>query len=164
MLTVDAVAAPVPEPPENTAPGWDRQARKEVLSRMLRETEAEMRARLRSLRSTLSEASAPVMDPQEAGVEDLERDLEVAFAEIESSTLKLIGEAMQRLEESTYGLCRSCGGQIGETRLEALPFTSLCRDCQERTEDEPVTPYRSHRSYEERLAASWVGTARTPRR
>jgi RNA polymerase-binding protein DksA len=116
---------------------------------MLRQVEAEIQGRLRSLRATLSDASTPVMDPQEAGVEDFARDMEVTLVELESATLKLIGEALRRLEESTYGICRSCGEPIAEARLQALPFTSLCRDCQEEVEEEAAaSPSRPQRSYE----------------
>jgi DnaK suppressor protein len=121
----------------------DPEARRAALRRLRAEMETEVRARLRTLRATLSEAAAPVMDVQEAGVEDVERDLEVALAEMESSTLKLIREAMRRLEDRTYGMCRGCGTDIPEIRLRALPFTSLCRDCQERAEEEAEEPLLS---------------------
>jgi len=124
------------DPPAEAEDARDPEARRAALRRLRTEMETEMRARLRALRAALSEAAAPVMDPQEAGVDDVERDLEVALAEMESSTLKLIREAMRRLEDRTYGVCQDCGTEIPEIRLRALPFTSLCRECQERAEKE----------------------------
>ncbi|HEX2577696.1 MAG TPA: TraR/DksA C4-type zinc finger protein [Aquihabitans sp.] len=36
--------------------------------------------------------------------------------------------AMARLDEGTYGTCETCGGPIGEARLEAMPATRYCID------------------------------------
>lgn len=39
-------------------------------------------------------------------------------------------EALQRIEEGTYGQCTNCGNLIMPERLEALPSAELCIDCQ----------------------------------
>lgn len=41
-----------------------------------------------------------------------------------------IDQAIARLDEGTYGSCQRCGKQIPEERLEALPFTPYCIECQ----------------------------------
>ena len=38
------------------------------------------------------------------------------------------------LDEGTHGLCDSCGVEINTNRLEALPWASLCLNCQDRLE------------------------------
>jgi DnaK suppressor protein len=38
--------------------------------------------------------------------------------------------ALQRLDAGTYGICARCGKEIGARRLEALPYATLCIDCQ----------------------------------
>jgi DnaK suppressor protein len=52
----------------------------------------------------------------------------------ERRLLAKIGEALERIEKGTYGLCESCGEQIGLKRLEARPVTSMCIEC--KTEEE----------------------------
>jgi DnaK suppressor protein len=50
---------------------------------------------------------------------------------------KLIGkiqQALQRIEAGTFGMCESCGGQIGAARLRARPVTTLCIDCKREAE------------------------------
>lgn len=37
--------------------------------------------------------------------------------------------ALRRIEAGTYGSCASCGGAIGEERLELLPTTRVCAAC-----------------------------------
>ena len=48
--------------------------------------------------------------------------------------LNQVNEALARLERGEYGLCESCGNPIGEARLEALPYATLCIDCAEQSE------------------------------
>ncbi len=43
--------------------------------------------------------------------------------------LKLIDNAIARIENGTYGTCSQCGEKITKARLEALPYTELCIDC-----------------------------------
>ncbi|MEC4678710.1 MAG: TraR/DksA family transcriptional regulator [Nitrospirota bacterium] len=48
--------------------------------------------------------------------------------------LKLIDDALIKIENSTYGVCRSCEKMIGIKRLQILPLTALCIECQESSE------------------------------
>jgi len=43
--------------------------------------------------------------------------------------------ALERLEEGTFGECLQCGTTIGAKRLEALPWTPYCIECQEKIEN-----------------------------
>ncbi len=44
----------------------------------------------------------------------------------ELQKLRLIEEALMRIEEGTYGLCEDCDEEIGEKRLKNQPWTTLC--------------------------------------
>ncbi len=46
--------------------------------------------------------------------------------------LRLIDEALARLDEGSYGICDDCGGAIPPKRLAALPWAVFCVPCQER--------------------------------
>lgn len=41
-----------------------------------------------------------------------------------------IREALERLDTGKYGVCERCGKEINPRRLEALPYVTLCLDCQ----------------------------------
>jgi len=70
--------------------------------------------------------------------------------EMESETLRKIDEALLRLDEGTYGICSECDESISEMRLKALPFATLCRDCQEQAEEsEAVRHARPSRFFED---------------
>lgn len=52
-----------------------------------------------------------------------------------------IARALERLDDGTYGICERCQKPIATARLEALPFATLCIECQS-LEDEQA-PRRS---------------------
>ena len=49
----------------------------------------------------------------------------------ERSTLQLIDEAIERLEVGKFGSCVACDNEIQQKRLEAVPWTRHCINCQE---------------------------------
>lgn len=48
--------------------------------------------------------------------------------------LRLVKQALNRIADGTFGECAHCGAEIGSKRLEALPWTPYCIDCQEKVE------------------------------
>jgi DnaK suppressor protein len=44
-------------------------------------------------------------------------------------TLLDIDDALSKLEAGTYGQCESCGDEIADARLEAMPAARLCMAC-----------------------------------
>jgi len=54
----------------------------------------------------------------------------------ERKQLSLINEALKRIEKGTYGICQRCTQEIGKKRLEAIPWTPYCINCQEKEEEE----------------------------
>ena len=42
--------------------------------------------------------------------------------------------ALKRLDEGLYGTCARCGHDINPERLKAIPYATLCVNCQERLE------------------------------
>jgi DnaK suppressor protein len=48
--------------------------------------------------------------------------------------LRLVESALQRIREGTFGECVSCGNEINPKRLEAVPWTRFCIECQEKME------------------------------
>ena len=110
------------------------QERYQVLKRMLEERRLEIQQKLKSLRETIPVEAGAVRDTEEQSVDDFVQEVDFALMAMKSETLAKIDEAMQRLEDTTYGACTECSGEIAEARLKALPFAALCRDCQEQEE------------------------------
>ena len=47
-------------------------------------------------------------------------------------TIRLIDNALSRIKAGTYGTCATCGKQIAQARLDALPYVTTCIDCAEK--------------------------------
>jgi DnaK suppressor protein len=54
------------------------------------------------------------------------RELDEGLEENAEHILVEIDAALERIEDGTYGLCADCGGPIGEERLLAVPYATLC--------------------------------------
>jgi len=48
--------------------------------------------------------------------------------------LQLVNEALQRIEDGTFGLCVACHEEVQAKRLEAVPWARHCIECQEKQE------------------------------
>jgi DnaK suppressor protein len=59
-----------------------------------------------------------------------DRELDQGLEEGAQQTLVQIDHALARLDEGTYGTCERCGKPIGEERLRARPWATLCIDDQ----------------------------------
>jgi DnaK suppressor protein len=59
------------------------------------------------------------------------KELNFSLSDVERNLLMMIDEAFVRLKNGSFGVCANCGTTIGEKRLEAVPWTPFCIDCQE---------------------------------
>jgi len=48
--------------------------------------------------------------------------------------LDQVNDALEKFDKGTYGLCEDCGGRIDRARLKALPYATLCIQCQKQRE------------------------------
>ena len=62
------------------------------------------------------------------------RELDGGLEENAEHLLDEVNGALARLDDGTYGSCTTCGGQIPDERLEAIPWASLCLDDKRRQE------------------------------
>ncbi|HUP28034.1 MAG TPA: TraR/DksA C4-type zinc finger protein [Chloroflexia bacterium] len=79
------------------------------------------------------------LDPNRGGVsnhmaddanETSEQATMLTLQQTASRQMAHVDEALARIEEGKYGTCSNCGKPINPDRLEALPFSTLCMDCQ----------------------------------
>jgi len=70
----------------------------------------------------------------DASVEDERKDDQFRNANLEWTTLSQVREALQRIEEGTFGACIVDGEPIEEKRLAAIPWTAYCLRHQEERE------------------------------
>ena len=58
----------------------------------------------------------------------------VGMHRVQERMLAEVEDALARIDDGTYGVCRRCGTAIDSARLRALPTASLCLSCQEDVE------------------------------
>lgn len=54
--------------------------------------------------------------------------------ERERGLITKIDQALAKIESNEFGLCESCGEEVGIKRLEARPVAELCIDCKSEQE------------------------------
>ena len=74
------------------------------------------------------------MDSGDQALVDLEREMGISLQEMRNQERKNIDNALDSLDEGTYGACAECGEEISEKRLHALPFARLCVECKSKRE------------------------------
>lgn len=62
------------------------------------------------------------------------RELMFSLSDNERERLLMVEKALARMETGGYGTCIHCSKPIGTKRLEAVPWTRYCIDCQELAE------------------------------
>lgn len=62
------------------------------------------------------------------------RELMFSISDAERGMLLQIEDALSRINAGTYGRCANCGNAIHPLRLQAVPWTRFCIDCQELAE------------------------------
>jgi DnaK suppressor protein len=101
----------------------------EMKTKLLSEIDSEMRAEREGNKDE-------GMDTYDLASEERDREINFILSDRERVKIKQVDDALDRLDEGTYGVCESCGLEIAEERLQAMPFTRLCRDCQQEQEKE----------------------------
>jgi DnaK suppressor protein len=93
------------------------------------------------------------MDTYDLASEERDREISFILTDRERGKLHAIQEALERVDEGTYGMCDSCESEIAPARLEALPFTRLCVNCQAEREKEA----KASRRFEDERAYRKLG-------
>jgi RNA polymerase-binding protein DksA len=92
----------------------------------------------RTSRATLAERATELSSyedhPADLASETFEREKDIAIGESVESLLNQVETALEKVERGTYGTCDACGRPIKKARLQALPFATLCLECQGRLE------------------------------
>lgn len=75
-----------------------------------------------------------IQDLADKAASSYSKELNFSLSDAERITLVQIEEALNRTENGEFGICTNCGVTIGEKRLNAIPWTPFCIDCQEQQE------------------------------
>jgi DnaK suppressor protein len=87
-----------------------------------------------ALNSLPGEINFPDMGDQATAETD--RNFMLRLRDRERMLLKKIDEAIEGIDNGTFGICEECSSPIDIKRLEARPVTTLCIECKTRQEEE----------------------------
>jgi DnaK suppressor protein len=86
---------------------------------------------LSSLKELREQTSGDLVD---IALDSAQDEICSQLAEVESRELANIEKALDRMQNGHFGICEHCNGKIGLPRLKALPYATLCIDCQREAE------------------------------
>jgi DnaK suppressor protein len=83
------------------------------------------------LRELHGETTGDVVD---AALDTAQDEISSQLAEVESLELAHIENALVRMKAGEYGVCEVCSKKIPMARLDALPYATMCIECQREIE------------------------------
>jgi RNA polymerase-binding transcription factor DksA len=95
-----------------------------------------LQARLQFLRARFEEIQRTLREPEDDDLAEQAADLDddhvlERLAQASQDEMALIRAALERIDEGTYGKCKTCGKPIAASRLRALREASTCLSCAE---------------------------------
>ena len=68
-------------------------------------------------------------DEADVAADVIDRALLTALGTQDANRLQQIDNALDRINQKTYGRCIKCGKEIPQERLEVLPYALMCITC-----------------------------------
>ena len=109
-------------------------------------TLASFKTKLEKIRSTMigdvkdkyktkkNDPSEQMADITDDAAQSYNQQLIMEFGEQEWKKLRLVEEAIEKMDDGQYGVCSECKESIPEARLKLIPFTAYCVECLEAIE------------------------------
>lgn len=108
----------------------------EFFKRLLNERIEELLSQANETVSGMTSHKENLPDPSDRATLESDRNFTLRIRDRERKLIGKIKEALERIEQGTYGICEDCGEEISTERLKARPVTTLCIDCKKRQEIE----------------------------
>jgi DnaK suppressor protein len=99
----------------------------EALKQELEQRLADLQARLANIKKDVTKEHSG--DSAEQAQERENDEVVDAIGNETAQSIRGIQAALERIEAGTYGLCDSCGEEIGEARLKVVPEATRCVNC-----------------------------------
>ncbi len=110
--------------------------REEISNRIKEISENTLMKSQKDISGDISGYSLHIAD---VATDNYDRDFNLGRVSEERAILFEIDEALKRIEEETFGVCKGCQKPIAKVRLNALPYVKFCRKCQEEIEKKGET-------------------------
>jgi DnaK suppressor protein len=84
--------------------------------------------------SSLKDPTDNLADPTDRATFETDRSLLLRIRDRERKLISKIDEALERIDDGTYGICEICEEDISIERLKARPVTTFCIRCKTKSE------------------------------
>nr|HID60196.1 RNA polymerase-binding protein DksA [Desulfobacterales bacterium] len=107
----------------------------EYFKKLLTERLDTLLARAEQTVSGMSDQKENFPDPTDRASLESDRNFMLRIRDRERKLIMKIEEALERIEDGTYGICENCGEEISIKRLKVRPVTTLCIKCKTKEEE-----------------------------
>lgn len=83
-----------------------------------------------SIKDDTSELSSYDNHPGDLGSETFEAEKNFSFRNNDKYIIGEIDDAMKKIDEGNYGICESCNKEVDQERLDMIPYTKFCIECE----------------------------------
>ncbi|MFQ5839085.1 MAG: TraR/DksA family transcriptional regulator [Candidatus Methylomirabilales bacterium] len=112
-----------------------RASKLKVFQKRLEDKRRELLSGVRERSASTMEAAGGTLDIADQAAHAYTKEFLLSLGDVERRLLRLVDAALDKIKQKNYGKCEKCGEEIGEKRLEALPFARHCVPCQEEEEE-----------------------------
>jgi len=114
-----------------------RAAERNRLKKLLLAKKAELEGSVYKMEDDVlknSEHGVSVDHMADAGTDSFEQEFNLSLIANEEELLRSINDALERIEDGSFGSCEGCDGQVPIERMKAIPWARYCIECQTKME------------------------------
>ena len=80
-------------------------------------------------------ATMDISNFADLGSDNYEQEFDLGVLETQGQTVRMIDEALERIDNKSFGVCDACGKGIPKGRLAAVPHARFCISCRSKHEE-----------------------------
>lgn len=108
----------------------------EYFKEMLAKMREEIQQKGENTIEDMTEDREMYADPADRASAESDRAFILRLRDRDRKLIQKIEQALERIEEGSFGICDDCGEDIAVPRLKARPVTTLCIKCKSKQEQE----------------------------
>ncbi|MBM3296532.1 MAG: TraR/DksA family transcriptional regulator [Candidatus Aminicenantes bacterium] len=112
----------------------DKKEKAEVCRKLLEKKEAIVSKLSRTVAESKEVEADIARDVADKAESSYTKEFLLSLSDTDRDLLMHIDQALRSVERGSYGICQSCSRPITKKRLEALPWSIHCLDCQQKIE------------------------------
>lgn len=129
-----AKSAPAAKEKKEATIKLDKRGKEQVRRKLMEKKEAIISKLSRTVEESKEVETDIARDVADKAENSYTKEFLLSLSDTEREQLMHIDQALRSLEKGHYGICQLCGRPITKKRLEALPWSVYCLECQQKIE------------------------------